>query len=230
MSTKNRKYILYDINVIGDRKLVDLVLNHRAYFGMMRLFENELAVSPAKELMIKSQLRSIKQKYPDRPLGIAEYTKDMFASNIVQERGYFSYIHCPSSTLKKLAEYSYRNDFLKGGKVNHSLSNQAFKKLSDSEKFDYVVEWLIIGGGAAAFESYLLQKLTELTTPKKLQEAKPVNKNISPKYQKLRELFINDVAYTECMDALRKVKGPIISDDNRYLLGKKQKGAFTCIS
>ena len=45
--------------------------------------------------------------------------------------------------------------------------------------------------------------------------------------QTLKEIFINDAAYLECMDALKNVNPPIISFDNRYLLGPKQKGAFT---
>ena len=48
-----------------------------------------------------------------------------------------------------------------------------------------------------------------------------------PLPQSLKDIFINEDSYIECMNALAIVKYPVISEDNRYLLGPKQKGAFT---
>ena len=41
-----------------------------------------------------------------------------------------------------------------------------------------------------------------------------------------KEIFISDAAYIECMGALKNVNPPVISSDNRYKLGPRQKGAF----
>jgi hypothetical protein len=54
-----------------------------------------------------------------------------------------------------------------------------------------------------------------------------VKNNTNKKYHLLKEIFINETAYNECMSALRNVRDPVISHDNKFLLGSKQKGAFT---
>ena len=46
-------------------------------------------------------------------------------------------------------------------------------------------------------------------------------------YKILEEIFINKESYIICIDALKNVSPPIISEDKKYLLGKRQKGAFT---
>lgn len=56
---------------------------------------------------------------------------------------------------------------------------------------------------------------------------KSTAKTRGKKFKELREIFINAEAYEECINALKIVKDPVISEDNRYLLGPKQKGAFT---
>jgi hypothetical protein len=48
-----------------------------------------------------------------------------------------------------------------------------------------------------------------------------------PAIRSLKEAFTNIAAYNECIDALRNVKDPIISVDKKYLLGPRQKSAFT---
>ena len=47
------------------------------------------------------------------------------------------------------------------------------------------------------------------------------------KFNELSEIFIDEETFKECISALKNVKDPIISEDNRYLLGPKQKSAFT---
>lgn len=64
--------------------------------------------------------------------------------------------------------------------------------------------------------NYCKDKIEKLNKPKRDEKIK----------KKLNAFFI-DGAYIECMNALRNVKDPVISDDNRYLLGPRQKGAFT---
>lgn len=46
------------------------------------------------------------------------------------------------------------------------------------------------------------------------------------RYVTLKDLFINEVEYIDAMKALRSVMPPIISDENKYLLGIRQKSAF----
>lgn len=43
----------------------------------------------------------------------------------------------------------------------------------------------------------------------------------------LKGIFVNEATYNQCMEALRNVNAPVISGDNKYLLGPRQKGAFT---
>ncbi|MBM3887215.1 hypothetical protein FJ364_04765 [Candidatus Dependentiae bacterium] len=223
----------FDQNIIGDQRFVDMVINNDGYLMTIRHIENNILISPVKELYIKEIIRQIKENYPERSSDPQKVSKDLDVISAIKRKGYFAFINFPSFTITSYVERIneiFKKDLIKEGEITHpylNFENETFTKLSLKERFDFVVCLLFQGGKAAALEGYLNKRLVELTTTKQAQKIKPDNKKDNPKYINLRELFINNAAYTECLNALRNVKDPVITDDNRYLLGKRQKGVFT---
>ena len=230
--------IEFDININGDQRFVDLVTQNPGHLRTLQFLEKGIITSPVKELYIKDQLRGIKHEYPERPFGgPLKVSKNLHVITVIEQKGYSSFIRSPLITVNSLVEGIYRmykKDLEKAGKITHpylNFENETFKKLSESERFDFIVCLLFQGAQTAAIEGYLNEKLIELTIPKQVHETNIESKNLSRKinsnkYSSLRELFINDTAFNECFDVLRIVKPPIISIDNRYL-GSEQKGGFT---
>lgn len=122
-------------------------------------------------------------------------------------------------------------------KFNEIYKSQGFSEESIGEKSKNILKPTPDGGNEevkAEFNFSIAMLVDDLAT--KFNEIqKEINKRFdfvaikkgqNEQSKTLSELFV-DGAYFECMNALRNVNAPVISEDNRYLLGPRQKGAFT---
>ena len=130
-----------------------------------------------------------------------------------------------------LSEIGIQMEMDKKSNIMHpgSVELKTFEKYLERRFFSFYCE----GVNDAKFEGYLLdlqKELSNITKPLQQNNSKANQKNLTGQakneYPKFESLFYNEAEIGLCIEALREVDPPIVDEQNRYLLGKKLKGAF----
>jgi hypothetical protein len=238
----NTALIDYVKSELEGKLFSDLVSENSILQQTLHVFDHSISVSIAKQEFLDSNIESIKSRFNCKPKSTnPKYLKKRKLNGAaeIESRGYFAIINYPDVSVNQLVDSVFRNSDFKRYNIrprkNYNLQkvdlNQLdrkgsnyknFNSLTENEKYDALVDFLVLGGSQAVLLGFLRKKLDQIKEPVFVSRG-GVKRGARPKkptqeFKSLKELFKTRQAYESVM--LKLVEEGCIDSSSFYWIDK----------